>query len=506
MAQEIENNEIKFKKEKKGQAKIGAVIILIISAIVFLPAGGAAVYQSFFNGQKKNSFGSYDGKQIIYEPGTKFYKAAANIAQTRKNMGEEIDNNNFYYVLNQAFKQTILDMAFSSAVKKTGYQVPKEAINRAILPAFTDENGNFSQRMYNQVDDATLASMKSNAEGTLIFSRFVDDYFGTPETNRFNGQSLYGLKQSSEEAKFCAEMGAEKHSFDMVAFNTEDFPEEEAVSYGKNDAEKFIKYNLSIITIEDESSAKTVLKQISGNEITFEDAVSEKSKKYYSKSEGDLLSPLRYQILDILDSEDSMNEIVALKKDELSSVIKTKKGFSIFKCTGDSEAPDFENKDTVNAVLTYMKANEKSYIEKYYIDLANSFISQNTMMSFEEVAAKMNLERVEVPAFPINFKNVQLYDVPADNSIIESLASKFDSYGKIFNLKMEELSEPIVIDSKVVVFKCTGIQKDDVAEKVDDTSKGIVNLDSYNIQTRVFESDKVVDNFFPTYISMISKD
>lgn len=110
--------------------------------------------------------------------------------------------------------------------------------------------------------------------------------FGAGNEVSFNGTALYGLKRSGAEKKFLASMGAEKHSFDAVAFSTANFPKEEAVKFGKENAEKFIKYDLSVITVDDEQEAKALLKQINGNEITFADAASEKSQKYYSDAEG----------------------------------------------------------------------------------------------------------------------------------------------------------------------------------------------------------------------------
>ena len=65
-----QENKITEQKTKKDSSKIGAVIILVISALVFLPFGASAVFQSIFNKQKASTFGSYNGKNITYEPGT----------------------------------------------------------------------------------------------------------------------------------------------------------------------------------------------------------------------------------------------------------------------------------------------------------------------------------------------------------------------------------------------------------------------------------------------------
>ncbi len=56
--------------KKKESSKIGAVIILVISALVFLPFGASAIFESIFNKRQVNTFGSYAGQKISYEPGS----------------------------------------------------------------------------------------------------------------------------------------------------------------------------------------------------------------------------------------------------------------------------------------------------------------------------------------------------------------------------------------------------------------------------------------------------
>ena len=112
-------------------------------------------------------------------------------------------------------------------------------------------------------------------------------------------------------------------------------------------------------SIDDEQEAKALLKQINGNEITFADAASEKSQKYYSDAEGKNAGAYRYQIENMLDNVDSLAELEKLQKDEISAIIKTKRGYSIFKCDGSVVAADFEDSAVQDAVLGYINSNEK---------------------------------------------------------------------------------------------------------------------------------------------------
>ena len=373
-----QENKITEQKTKKDSSKIGAVIILVISALVFLPFGASAVFQSIFNKQKASSYGSYNGKNITYEPGTKFFITVSNLAQSYQAGGYKVDENSYYRIMREAFYQTVINMAFTDSVKKSGYAVPKEAVNRAVIERFTDPStGKFSQKAYNQTSAVELEKLRKDIEESLVYRRYFYDLFGTDNEVSFNGTALYGLKRSGAEKKFLASMGAEKHSFDAVAFSTANFPKEEAVKFGKENAEKFIKYDLSVITVDDEQEAKALLKQINGNEITFADAASEKSQKYYSDAEGKNAGAYRYQIENMLDNVDSLAELEKLQKDEISAIIKTKRGYSIFKCDGSVVAADFEDSAVQDAVLGYINSNEKSYIENYFLEIAENFVSED---------------------------------------------------------------------------------------------------------------------------------
>ncbi len=405
-----QENKITEQKTKKDSSKIGAVIILVISALVFLPFGASAVFQSIFNKQKVNSYGSYNGKNITYEPGSDFYIAVSNLAQSYQASGYKVDENSYYRIMREAFYQTVINMAFTDSVKKSGYIVPKEAVNRFVIERFTDPStGKFSQKAYNQTSAVELEKLRKDIEGSLVYRRYFYDLFGTDNSDSFNGAPLYGLKRSGAEKKFLASMGAEKHSFDAVAFSTSNFPKEEAVKFGKENAEKFIKYDLSVITVDDEQEAKALLKQINGNEITFADAASEKSQKYYSDTEGKNAGAYRYQIENMLDNVDSLAELEKLQKDEISAVIKTKRGYSIFKCDGSVAAADFEDSAVQDAVLGYINSNEKSYIENYFLEIAENFVSEAAISSFDSACKKFNVEKLEVQPFPVNYGSSSIY-------------------------------------------------------------------------------------------------
>ena len=538
MEQEIKKID---SKPKKSATKIGAVIILVISALVFLPFGASAVFQSIFNKRTVNSFGSYDGKKIVYEPGSKFHNAVTNMAQMYESRGIKLEDNS-YRIMYDAFNQTMIDMAFTEAVKKSGYVVPESAVDRQLVYRFTDPaTGQFSQKAYNQTSQAEITQLRSNIEASLTYSRFFNDLFGTDGDNTFNGKALYGLKTSDAEKQFIASMGEDTKAFEAVAFKLADFPQDAVAAYAKDNADKFVKFDLSVITLDSEDEAKGVLKQIEGNEITFDDAASERSQKYYSSDEGKIAGSYRYQLENMVEDKDQVSQIEALQKDELSAVIKTEKGYSIFRCDGDKEEADFADDAVLEAVSSYVKSTEKSYVENYFLQQADNFVSQVAVSSFDEACENFQLEKESVAAFPVNFENSRLLPKAPQSGILSSLASDASAYQKAFSLKEGEVGSPFVLGNNVVVLhrvspESIAEEEDSTADAeeeatADDSAEELASADEAeelaqedelvqdtdaemeaNIRSAslasanmaIFASDKVEDSFFATYIGLLN--
>ena len=70
----------------------------------------------------------------------------------------------------------------------------------------------------------------------------------------------------------------------MAVFSTKDYPAEEKIKFGKENAAKFNSYDMSVITVDDKATATKVAKRIQNGEITFEDAITEYSDKNFSNS------------------------------------------------------------------------------------------------------------------------------------------------------------------------------------------------------------------------------
>ncbi len=493
----------KRQRTAKDNTKIGAVIILVISAIVFIPFGGMEVIEAFLKKNDSPVYGKYNGKEIRYEKGSLFTKNTEEYTERLKSYGYQIDDQAYYSILNSTFAQTVQEMAFTEALKKAGYTVPEEAANRILINYYRDEKGNYSPKIYNNTDKATKNSLRENVENRLLVSRYTDDLLGSTFTKENN---LYGIKTNSKETAFINEMGKEMHAFSYVTFNTANFPKEEAAKWAADNTDKFLKYDLSAITLDDEAEAKTVLKQINSNEITFEDAASEKSQKYYTDDDGKVTRSYRYQLeINIANKEDA-EKVMNLSIGSLSDVVATTRGFTIFRCNAAASQPDIANDETLDVILTYIKSNEHGYIEEYYTNIANDFIANATMTSFEEAGEEFGVTPVETSAFPINYDTTSLFSgIPTTFKDITPLAKNDSAFQKLFALKLNETSSPIVLGTNVMVFKCVSIIENDQLPSSETVASSLNDLNENCLMNTLMSSDKVVNNVFTAYLNQFTK-
>lgn len=480
---------------KRSVYTIGSLIILFIAAFIFV------LVPIFAGGKLQQSlppFGKYDGTEIRYEQNSDFSNYVARYADYYKNQGIEINNSNYYYIFNYAFNTTVSQLAFKKAVKKSGYEVPKTAINRAMMPYFTDETGKYSSKLYKialKDNPSRVESLRNEIKETLTTSRYQEDSFGGQTA--LGKDTLYGLKSSDAETAFIEKMGENQKSFNMAVFNMNEYPESEKIAYGKANSEKFVKYDFSVITVDDKAKADTVAKRIANNEITFVDAVAQYSNKSYSSTDsGKINNKYHFQIEKFLSNKDDMAKITALAVDAVSEPVKTSVGYTIFRVDSEAVQPDFKDTATINTVYNYLTSNEFSIIEEYYTKRANDFVEVAKSKKFDAAVTQFNAKKVEIPAFPVNYGDLSV--ISKLNTSLDGLsgASTNETFLKaVSKLKAGDFSAPIVNGRNILVLQLT---KENVkpadpipAEALKDE---LSNYDAYSAQAALLASPKLENN------------
>ena len=360
-----------------------------------------------------------------------------------------------------------------------------------------DENGNYSSKLYKQASEASKIELNKNAEALLYVNRFSDDTFGS-SSEVLDGDALFGLKSSKAEAKFLEAYNEELRGFSMASFSLSDYPLEEKLNFAHANPAKFNKYDMQIITVEDKTTADNIAKRLTNGEITFEDAISEYSEKSYSDSEGKLSNNFQYQIENMIENKDDLSSIISISQGSVSPVVQTKSGYSIFKNTGAITAPDFDSEDMQRTVSSYISAYESTVIEDYYIAKANALINSIKDSDFSSAAAANGATVNEIEPFPLNYGNVDL--LLKLNTSIDGLSgaeSNENFLKKAFALKMNEVSEPIVLNDTVVVLQ---YNKDgEIPEDTEVDIDTLIDYDNNSASTLLMSSSKLENNLLSVY-------
>ncbi len=475
---------------------LGSLIILLICAFCFVVLPAVEGRTSRQQGADIPVFGKYDGKEIKYEQGTEFANFVSQYGQMYQMYGQQLNQSTYYQIFNQAFKSTVLNYAYTDAVKNSGYVVPQSAITREILPYFSDENGNYSSKLYKQASDEIKQELHDSAESSIAAERFANDNFASSsETVGLN--PLYGLKTSSAEKSFIANMNKEQRGFKMAAFSKNDYPLDEKLKFANQNAALFNKYDMSLITVEEKSNAESIAKRIANNEITFEDAISEYSDKSYSTSEGKLTNSYQYQISTILQNKEDLAAVTGLAVGAVSDVIQTNTGYTIFKNNAAVTKPDFTTEDSQRVVSTYINTYELTLVEDYFFAKANDFVKEAKASDFDSAAAKLSVKTSEIAQFPLNYGNVDVLNTLSTTEDGMSNVEKNENFLKAaFSLKLNEYSEPMVVNNNIVVLQYTtaGTSADD-----DLNVNLLVAHDQSSAADAIMHSDKLEDNFLSVY-------
>lgn len=482
---------------KKILINVGSILILVLAAIsfIFIPA----MVQSA--GNEIPPFGYYDKKPIEYKQGSYF----TNLVQMYSDqVGSANVQNAYFDIFNSAFTGSVLNIAFSSAVEKSGYVVPAPQVDRAMLPYFYDTNGVYSPKIFNDTPDSTKIELRNAMEDNLIFQRYTEDVFGS-QTEKLGTYTMYGLKSPSAEKNFVSMMDTNKRGFSLASFSLLDYPDTEVAKWGESNKDLFTRYDMSVISVADATTAETVLGRIKNNELVFEDAVTEYSTNYYSGTDGKLTSAYKHQLQNILTDATSLTALQNLPAGQISEVMQTQNGYAIFKNNTAPTPADMTDADTLAAVRSYMSANEKGIIEDYFLNIAKDFWTAASTSSFAEACTQFNITPVDISPFALNYGNSPVLTSlqAADGSMVN--AEQNENFLKtIFSMKLNEISSPMVLNDNVVVLQYTQEENTVSAENTASTfAMYSTYFDQSSVQNSIMSSDKLENNFLQVFYKYI---
>lgn len=440
-------NSVDRKKKQHPFLWIFSLSILVIIVISFV---GAPLLGGLGGSGNDLVFGKYADTEIVYTYGNYFARQLDNM----QNEYKSTDSDNFQYdkyqIWKGAFDRTVFHTAILHSADKSGLIISERRIDKALTQygPYMD-NGKFSAALYNATSNADKFANRTIYSEELIQQQFLQD---------FNERLI-----PSAELKFIKSMSATERNFRYVAFPISEYPTDEVINYGNLNKTIFRKIDLSRISLkDDEKEANAILTQIKDNPAVFEELAQNYSTDFYADKGGDM-GPVSYYSLssDISDTGDT-DSIFTLSEGEISSLIKTPYGYSIYRCNSTSRDSDLTNENEINSILDYMMTNEKGMIEDYFVTQADNFRNTAITNGFTEASSSMNKSYFTTDFFPINYgnsyfmKQVKTID---ENVYFNNVATDERFLTSLFSLKGNEITEPAIVGNAILVAQIVSEQQ-----------------------------------------------
>ena len=154
---------------KKSVLTVGSILILILSAIVFVLVPAMVGSSNPFS--KIPYVGKYKNQKITMEPGSEFQNNLSNIVQNLEQQGYQQSRYLLQYAFQQSFANVVQGLAVEDSVKSSGYKPSTSEINQQIVEAFS-YSGKFDKTAYQKQSSSSKQSLRKAIKEDAIKTRF----------------------------------------------------------------------------------------------------------------------------------------------------------------------------------------------------------------------------------------------------------------------------------------------------------------------------------------------
>ena len=443
-------------------------------------------------------FGSYDGEDITYYEGSYFADQVYSIAE---NYRDQMNDTNAYFIQYQVWRSAFENAAYRIAaikeLKNSGVIVSSGAVDEAIvLYGPYMENGEFSENLYAQ---------SSNTEKKFVRNRFREDLYYSKFATDLNSNPI-----NHNEEEFFKSLASTQKKFRYAAFPFSSFPIEKVAEYGSDNAELFRTIVVSKITINSSArDAEQIYTRLQEAPGMFTELAKTQSSDPYADKGGEMGSRYYYELKNIINNEEALDELFSLQTGGISNVIEDDGSWVIYRCDRTPEYADMSLDSDLEVVKDYMELYAKGVIEDYLLEEANNFAEFAGNNGFIQAAADSALQVHETNYFPIIYgtpsvyyynQNIPIYTQPEveGDSSLSGISNNEYFLKTINNLDSDGISEALILNDNIIV-----MQFIDELEVDGEELQSIPSLVGYaaqnwigtQFQQIVFESEKFEDNF-----------
>ena len=420
---------------------IGSVVILvvIVVAFVFSPiAGGIAAGGDIV-------FGVYNGEEIVWSTGGFFEQRYQAIASTAAAQSRDEDTFSQMSIartaLRAAFDETVSRTALLQVAERAGVRVSEAKIDAllAASPRFM-EDGVFSVERYRATGNAERFSLRRLERELAITGTVPSDV-------------ISGTRAGEAEAQFVAAMAGPERSFELVRFEFADFPAAQQRAFALENPQLFATLDLSVATAATQEEARKLRADLIADRDGWDRIVRERSRDTVANEAGALGELLGHEVERILIDPSELTSLLALAAGELSPVIESTSGWSVYRLNG--QVRPFDAADDLAPIAEYLNIFEQGRIQDFAFAQAETFGAAAREQGFLTSAAAIGESVIETPFFPINYGNFPIYSRVGSPDVDDLADASFreEFFRTAFSLGEGQISTPIVLRQSVVVLR-----------------------------------------------------
>jgi hypothetical protein len=472
-----------------------AILIITIIAFVLVPSlGGGAGDSGGLN------FGSWGNKPIAFAQGSYFASQVQATKNQLEQQGYRDTGDQFFafQVWRQAFENTVTHFGLLDYATSNGISASDDFLDRqmARYPAFV-EDGVFSRRKFREASNAFKLSVRQEIMETTLKQRYVGD--------------IVSVETSTAEKAFIKSMAQYERSLEFIAVPFSAYPDSERLAFAAANSDNFRRIRISKVTLTSTAKeADEVLARVRSGALSFEEAARNHSKDAFASKGGDMGWQYAWELRSDLKEPALAAELLALPASEVSKVYETVAGsWAFYRVDEAAILGDPASEDLLRTVTEYMNRFERGRIEDWSIAQAKDF-SAAAVTSFSGAALARGLQIKETNAFPLNYGGAfnlgyfALLDTLDTQSNPELTgANTNETFLKaVFSLEAGQISEPIILNSSVIVARVLEIRSADEST--------LALIEAYypsivqdglgrELTNSIMQSPKLKDNFFQAF-------
>ncbi|MFO7849285.1 MAG: hypothetical protein R6V67_04925, partial [Spirochaetia bacterium] len=190
---------------------------------------------------------------------------------------------------------------------------------------------------------------------------------------------------------------------------------------------------------------------------------------------------------------------------EITGLLKTSFGWSIYRCDEEAQEADLSDEETISDIRSYIIDNERGTVEDHFLQQAETIAEEASETGFTEAVRESGKEYWETGFFPINYGGTQLFKTIEENDeegVLQGASNNERVLKRLFSAPEGGVTEPFVLGSSIVAAHV--VEEREAPEEAENRVENMYgylqnNFLQNDVRSIFLNSDKLEDNFMEVF-------